>query len=394
LLRWIRHVVIFGIGWLIIFTIPHANATPSPQTDLLQGPLVVTPTPQQDGFLLIDLETGVQRHLSFGPGNHYLGGFSPDGCELVFIWEQQPGYGDLYATRIDGSNLRRLLDLGPTGALSYRAWEPEWSPDGSKIVFTLIRYYDPPDQEPYRTSHIAWVTPNGGSPEFYSNSGTESQPRWSSDGQRLVYVSNQPVITETPTPEAEDSAVGDIEGKPELWMVNADGQNKFRLTSFANNAVYNPRWSPTNFFIAFVFQVMPNFHQLMVIPADGAAPATMVNEQAGTILDFVWQPTGDTLIAAIQNFGDESRNVLWRLPFEQTGNPPPTPLINEPMSFYHDYPRFSADGRWVAFRAAYELSVYDVVLNTLQTFGPETKNNNPPLWSPIGFQGEATCLQN
>ncbi|MBI5931438.1 MAG: PD40 domain-containing protein [Chloroflexi bacterium] len=376
---------------ILILGIPLFSASAEQSSTLLQGPLVVTNTPEQDGFLLIDLATGQQRRLSFGPGNHYIGGFSPNGCEIVFTWEQRPGYGDLYAVRLDGSHLHRLLDLGSTGALSYRAWEPEWSPDGSKIVFTLIRYYDPADQEPYRTSHIAWVTPQGGRPEFYSNSGMESQPRWSSDGRRLVYVSNQPVIT-TATPEAESASAEDIEGKPELWVVNADGQNKFRLTSFAANAVYNPRWSPTDFYIAFVYQVQPNFHQLMVMPSDGSAPAMVINEQAGTILDFVWQPTGDALIAAMQNFGGETRNILWRLTLPNGPNTfLPTPLINDPTSLYHDYPRFSADGRWVAFRAAYELQVYDTVLGEVQTFGSATMNNNPPVWSPAGFQGEAAC---
>lgn len=381
-------VCILGLLVILLTPLLGVSAKPPAQSqDLLQGPLIITNTPSQDGFLIIDLATGQQRSLSFGAGNHYIGGFSPDGCEIVFTWEQRPGYGDLYAARLDGSNLRRLLELGPTGALSYRAWEPQWSPEGSKIVFTLIRYYDPPDQEPSRTSHIAWVTPEGGAPQFYSNSGMESQPRWSSDGRRLVYVSNQPVLEATP--EAEAASGEAIEGKPELWVVNADGQNKFRLTSFGENAVYNPRWSPTDFYIAFVYQTMPNFHQLMVMSTDGSGSIIVVNEQAGTILDYVWQPTGDALIAAIQNYAGEARNMLWRLPLPNGGLP--TLFINDPSSQYHDYPRFSADGRWVAFRAAYELQVYDTVLGELQTLGPTTMNNNPPVWSPAGFQGEAAC---
>lgn len=381
-------IIILGLFVIWLTPLFSVSAEPLAQsTDLLQGPLLITNTPAQDGFLIIDLASGQQRTLTFGPGNHYIGGFSPDGCQIVFTWEQRPGYGDLYTARLDGSQLHRLLDLGPTGALSYRAWEPEWSPDGSKIVFTLIRYYDPPDQEPSRTSHIAWVTPEGGAPQFYSNSGMESQPRWSSDGRRLVYVSNQPVLEATP--EAENASGEAIEGKPELWVVNADGLNKLRLTSFASNAVYNPRWSPTDFYIAFVFQTMPNFHQLMFVPTDGSGGTIVVNAQAGTVLDYVWQPTGEALIAAIQNYGGEARNMLWRMPLPNGGIP--TLFITNPSSQYHDYPRFSADGRWLAFRAGYELQVYDTVLGELQAFGPTTLNNNPPVWSPKGFQGEVTC---
>jgi len=63
--------------------------------------------------------------------------------------------------------------------------------------------------------------------------------------------------------------------------------------------------------------------------------------------------------------------------------------LDDPALSHADYARFSADGRWLALRSAYEL----VVIN--QEDGSTTMfdwiGNTPPVWSPAGFQGEGQC---
>ena len=54
--------------------------------------------------------------------------FSPDGTEILFDRGTDAGY-DIFVMATDGSNVRRLTDSG-------NDYDPYWSPDGSKIVFT------------------------------------------------------------------------------------------------------------------------------------------------------------------------------------------------------------------------------------------------------------------
>lgn len=368
---------------IVLMHMTSARMVESQDEVLLKGPLIVTNTPAQDGFIIFDLGTDTQRELSFGMGDHYFGGFSPDGCQILFTWEAEIGEGHLYTANLDGSNLHQLTQLGHTGALSFRMWEPTWSPDGSRIAFTLARYYNPPDEDPYRTTHIAWIPATGGEPSFYSNSGTEGQPRWSPNSQWLIYVSIQTVV------EGEISEEDEPLTKPELWIVGINGTNKYRFTDFGTGGVYNPKWSPDSNLVAFQFEALGNSHQIMVLPYDGAGSATVLNSQRAMILDYDWRPTGDEILVAMRGYQEENENTLWTLPLDVT-NPVATRLID---STALDYPRFSNDGRWVAFRQAYELAIYDLFGdNTITLMGINTRSNSAPIWSPQAFKGEASCL--
>ncbi len=376
----------FGLGLLLIilFKITPLSSVQSQENILLEGPLVISNTPAQDGFIITDLGTNTQRELSFGVGDHYIGGFSPDGCQILFTWEAELGQGHLYTANLDGSNLQQLTKLGRTGALSFRMWEPTWSPDGSRIAFTLARYYNPPDEDPYRTTHIAWIPATGGEPAFYSNSGTEGQPRWSPNSHWLIYVSIQTVV------EGEVSEEEEPPTKPELWIVGINGNNKHRFTDFGSGGVYNPKWSPDSNLVAFQFEAMGNSHQIMVLPYDGSGAPTVLNSQRAMILDYDWRPTGDEILVAMRGYQGENENTLWTLPIDTT-NPIPTRLVDTTAL---DYPRFSSDGRWVAFRQAYELAIYDLFGDgEILLMGENTRSNSAPVWSPTNFKGEAACLE-
>lgn len=362
-----RHVL------LILLLACFMPSVAAQEPELFTGPLVVTNTLQQDGLLIIAIEGGQQRLLQFGDGEHFIGDFSPDGCQLIFTWEHQPGHSDLFLVNLDGSGLRQLTFIDEPNASGYRVWDPSWSPDGERIVFTYMRYYTPLNQEARRTTHIAWVPASGGNPILYSNSGSEWQPRWSPDGQWLVYVSEQPV-------EGTEPAVV----KPELWLVGADGNNKRRLTNYAEGAAFNPRWSPRGDRIAFIHESLEQ--RLMIMPFDGTASPTPVTAQEAMILDYTWRPTGQHLIAAIRGLEGENENILWQVPTQQ--NQSASPLID---TFYLDFPRYDASGRWLAFRDAYELAVYDSGRESIEHFGPDTRNNSPPVWSPADFRDEADC---
>lgn len=370
----IRYLLLIGI---LLLSVPNFPTIAQTQSDTL----IATTNLTDDGFIFIDVNTGNQFALSFGPETHLFGDFSPDGCQITFMLEKTPNNYDLFVADLDGSNFRQVMLLGRTGALNYRVFEPQWSPDGEHILMTLIRYYDPPDEDPERQSHIVWVTPDGSAPTFYSSSGYEWQPRWSPDGAQIVYVSEQPLLF-GPNGEALEPD-DDAERFPEIWLGGRDGDNKRRLTNLGTTPAFNPRWSPDGSQLSYLIQLVDNNHRLLVFNFN-TGNTIALNQELATVLDYTWQADGNGLIAAVQGFGDLSTNALWAFELQQYGDEQATTLI--PDAMFMDYPRLSPDGRWLAFRSAYELVLLDNTTGELLYLGDDTRHNSPPVWSPMACE--------
>jgi Tol biopolymer transport system component len=359
-------------------------ATPMPLPDLI-GPLLAGNAPDNAGLFLYDLATGQQRNLAFGRGRHWFGSFAPDGCRFAFVMEDPhgaPGGGPgsaalrLYTARIDGADLRELVSFtDDSGALDWEAWSPQWSPDGVHIAFILIRDYER-SGERERTTHIAWVPPEGGAPGFYSVSGTEGDPVWSPNGQWLAYTSY------------EIGAAGQREN--DLWIVSADGGTKYPITDFAAGSTLFPRWSPGGDVISFIYAPTGNNHQFWTTPASGGT----VQQWSGAetlVLAYDWLVDGSGLVAAIKGWQGHDDNLLWRVPLPGWADTDSTLYLANPEATAVDYPDFSPDGRYLAFRSAYSAMLYTMDTGDLRELTGVGLNNTPLTWSPAGFTGEANC---
>jgi Tol biopolymer transport system component len=105
--------------------------------------------------------------LSAGPVD-----FSRDGKWMAYV-----SYPDmtLWRSRVDGSD-KMQLTFPPV-----RAYEPRWSPDGSKIAFMDVQF-----NRPWK---ICLLSSSGGSPEWLVRSSTdEADPTWTPDGESVVYA--------------------------------------------------------------------------------------------------------------------------------------------------------------------------------------------------------------
>jgi Tol biopolymer transport system component len=350
------------------------------------GPLVLgLNVPDQSHIVLYDLELDFARRVVLGEGAHTLWGFTPDGCRLLATLDEQ-----LITARLDGGGVRRLLPSGVGGA-----YEPSFSPDGRRLVFTLIQ----PEGR-----FIALVPAEGGSPQVLSVSGREATPRWSPDGERIAYVSYEQrvagadlfstaVPTPTPAPNVPPPPAV-LLNEADLWLADARSGQRTRLTNFPTGSVSMPRWSPDGSLLAFVYSPAPNQDLLWIIAAEGGAIPTQLSYEYTTALDLGWLPDGTHLIASLMGMQGAAENTLWQIPL--TGRAEQGALRY--LAFYDlphaDYPRFRDDGRWLALRTRYQIALIDTVSAELQRLSaPWALGNTPPVWSPTAFNGEAACAE-
>lgn len=141
--------------------------------------------------------------------------------------------------KLDEYEIKTLFSSSPVS-------DAQISPDGGDVLFT---YTVEDIEENKRSSHIWKVRADGGEPKQYTFSkGSDSQPRWSPDGCRILFVSSR-----------ESEGDKEEEGKkktpkPQIWVLDADGGEARRLTSI-KSGVQGPRWFPDGSSVLFTSSV-------------------------------------------------------------------------------------------------------------------------------------------
>jgi Tol biopolymer transport system component len=170
-------------------------------------------------LLRINIDGTERRQVTDLPGGACQPDWSPDGTRIVFIspcdrnQEQYPGSA-LYIIEVDSNRLSDLPSI--TGG----DFDPKWSPDGSRIVFTSLR------NSPLAQLFILSLEDNSIIALSQGNM-NDFQPSWSPDGEKIILVSDR------------------FQGE-QIWVMNADGQNPrlfSRNQGFSNS---HPSWSLDN----------------------------------------------------------------------------------------------------------------------------------------------------
>lgn len=144
--------------------------------------------------------------------------WSPDGMRLVFISpcetinDYYPGSA-MYIINEDGKGLLPL----PT--LAGGDYDPKWSPNGDQIAFTSLRNSGRPH---LHVLNLEDNTVTAISEKFL----TDFQPSWSPDGQQIAFISTRK------------------QGQ-QVWVMDADGKKPQQLTRKNNGILnYRPSFSP------------------------------------------------------------------------------------------------------------------------------------------------------
>jgi Tol biopolymer transport system component len=119
----------------------------------------------------------------------------------------------------DGTDQRRL-----TRHIAHDGF-PSWSPDSKKIAFMSDRESNPEIYVTLAPHASAGVNADGSNLQrLTDNAGDDTDPDWSPDGTRIVFVSNR-------------------DGNDELYLMSADGRDPRRLTYEKAND-WQPAWRP------------------------------------------------------------------------------------------------------------------------------------------------------
>jgi Tol biopolymer transport system component len=362
----------------------------------LLGPLLALNTATQDSIFLYDVGGEAYRELTLGAGLHTVWDFSPDGCRILFTLSPGAQFGQLYSAKLDGTDIRSLVTYGALPPEQWGIYEPQWSPDGKRIAFTFRRI-----NGSETLNHVAWIPAAGGEPQLYSAAGSEFSPQWSPDGARLAYIAfeeraagadiySTAVPTGEPLPGQNTPDVVKVR-EADLWVVNADGSNKYAATGFLTGSVTQPRWSPDGELISFVYSQTAGTDQFWMIGAQSGAVPTPLSRSPAAILATTWLPDSTAIIGAARNLRGIAENRLWQIPLVGIADDSATLYLEAFDLASADYPAFSPDGSWLAARTAYEVGLIHLPDNAYIRLDRRVMGNTPPVWSPAAFAGEEAC---
>lgn len=121
--------------------------------------------------------------------------------------------------------------------------DPRISPDGTRVAFVKNEI----DRESYEYRRSVWITPvEEGKATRFTAGPNDSDPRWSPDGKALAFVRAPAGEVKPESEEERDRG----KGKPQLWILPADGGEARQLT-FLRHGASNPVWSPDGTTILF-----------------------------------------------------------------------------------------------------------------------------------------------
>jgi TolB protein len=158
--------------------------------------------------------------------------YSPDGSQLVFSsLGQRSNQWELWTVNLN-TNEKRQIGYG-----LFPSWSP--SKDGDKIAFQRARQrgsrwfslwtLDLVDGEARHVTEVA-----------VSSNAAIVSPSWSPDGKQLVFAT---VLD--PNQGGKKTPAGPTRGEQDIWIVNADGSDRRRITD-GNGINLSPVWASDN----------------------------------------------------------------------------------------------------------------------------------------------------
>jgi len=302
---------------------------------------------------VLHTNTYIRGRISWQPGSHPATAASPapatsgdarDGKHGLIALTLRDAAMRLQIFTIlpDGTSQKQLTFEGDNG-------RPEWSPDGTKIVFASIR-----DGKPL----VGVMAADGSSQKMLT---TGKAPCWSRDGRRIAFardgqiwvmdadgsnirqITNSDTVKSGPSWSPDDKQLifiltrnpgSQTDPQPQIGIMNSDGTNErilttqqrsnlcrqpdgsetFLATAHDTNA---PAWSPVDNRIAFWSGIERHYGEVWIMNADGSGTTQVTKECTRRNNDDPsWSPDGKKILFST---GRSGRNELWIINPDGTG---------------------------------------------------------------------------
>jgi hypothetical protein len=244
--------------------------------------------------VLVDEPDVPEAQPDWSPDRRYVG------------YAAQPGRAWVIRSIAEGAASVSTLTTGPED------FEPDWSPDGARLLFTSYFNRSTPNQTSFVMTVgadgtgarpvIALLDPN----HFIGN------PRWSPDGRRIAFT------------------VGSAREGGELYVMNADGTGARRLLDHPGWDDIDPAWSPDGARIAFVSgryrgTTEATHHDLWLLDVELGLAGTIVVDTDRDLRRPAWSPDGRRLALDARS-GTVSRSAYQVHVVDTAGGPLGAPI--------------------------------------------------------------------
>jgi Tol biopolymer transport system component len=288
---------------------------------------------QKNFFIsIIDIHGKNYERLTYGIHPQ----FSPDGSKIMYLSGRGFDNLEIFSMDTNGDNQTRLTNNDDGD----NEFSHQFSPDGSQIVFISQR-----DSDGDGNNVKIYIMDSDGSNQTKLWDYESDHPQFSPDGSRIVFYTNK-------------------DGNSEIYTMDTDGNNQTRLTN--NSSVdYYPQFSPDGSKIVFVRDV-----DIYTMDTDGNNQTRLTNNSS--IYDYPqFSPDGSKMVYVGYNSGIYIMDVDGNNQTElyQSGN----------------NPQFSPDGskivfvsRLIGFSGLYIMNVDGTNLTRLHNNGQNPQFQPPP----------------
>lgn len=322
--------------------LPTATATTVP-TSTLPPVVEITATPDSTAIVAPTATGGSTGQIAFA--------------------STRSGIPQIYVINLD------LTGLTPLTNITEGACQPDWSPDGSQIVFiSPCRERGEFYETVYNDSSLYIMNADGsGQKPLTTVPGSDFDPTWSPDGKRIAYTSLR-------------------DGKKDIYVLTVATNALVRLTTVSSDIQANsqPAWSPFGNMIAYTVKRV-GAYQVWAMTDTGQGN-TQIARSGQERWDYfpVWAPDGETIIFNQRDVGP-SRSWLMSIRYEDRETKDPTRLTDLPRTIENI--EYSPDGSWIVFELTDNDGNRDIYFSTPSggnrtrlTIDP--KEDFDPSWRP------------